>query len=510
MENLNKNNFNAHKFNKSFKFSKSFGYILIIFVLVLGFRLYFTFSDSNFSDGSAYTNLRYIHSLLDNFKPVKFDQLSYSGKNIINPPLFYYFMAFISFGSIFILKLLPEILLTLVSILIYFIAKELTESEDYAFISGILSGFIPIFLLKTANQISVFSLVLPLLLFLLYSLSNLDKPFYLWGFITGSFLLPLISPWALLFVFIMFAYLFLLGGGFLTASKIKKEAILVSSLLIMLLTSILYKKPFFEYGFSLIWQNTPINILSDNFRNLSILDVLLQVGILPAILGSIGIYYGITKEKKKTVYLYSGFILAVLLLLVFRLISLLDGLVFVGIALAIFSGLGVKAILSYFEKMRLSNFIKKIIFVIISLVFFISIVPTPLYFSDSLIQVLNANKLDSRLITDIQWASVNLPADAVILGNVYEGEFISGIALRKNVADVNFLLAPKAVERMEDISFIYSTWSEAKALELIHKYKITTIYLSPQTKALFNVKELKYTENKKCFEKQGNFFIIKC
>lgn len=481
---------------------KDFLFIAIIFILILGFRLFFTLQDPNFSDGSAYTNIRNVNNVLESYKPITYDELSYSGKNVVNPPLFFYLMAILTFGNVFLLKIIPEIFLALSAVIIYIIAKEITSDENSSLAAAIISGFIPIFLVETNNRISILSFVIPMLLLMFYCSLKLEEKFYLWCFIVLSFLLPLISPWSLIFVLGMFAYLFLLGGGFLTASKIKKEAILFSSFLIILINLIIYKKALLAYGVSLIWQNTPANILFDSFRSFNPIELIIGLGILPLVLGGYGIYLGIAKYKTKATYLFGGFILSVLVLLVFRLITLMTGLLFLGITLSIFSALGIKDMFQFISKTKISKLFWGFALVLIVLLVLFSVIPS--YSS------LKLNKINSVLVNDMSWADDNLDRNAVVLGNIYEGEFISGIANRKNVADINFLLAPKPVERLDDIGFIYSTWSEAKSLELLKKYNINAIYFSEQTKFLYNIKELKYAENKNCFEREGDFYAVKC
>lgn len=477
-------------------------YVLVLFLLVFGFRLYFALSDPNFSDGSAYINLRNIENVLNEYKPISFDSLSYSGRSVVNPPLFYYIMALLSFGNVFLLKLIPEFLLAAVSLLVFLIAREISKDDFFALISGLLAGFIPLFIGESLNKISVLSFVAPLLLFMFYCSLRLDKDFYLWSFIVCSFLLPLISPLSFLFALAMLTYLFLLGGGFLTATKIKKEAILFSSFLIILINLIVFKKAILEYGLAIIWQNTPVNILSDSFRQLNPFDIAIGLGFLPLIFGAVGAYVGISKEKNKIVYLFAGFMLSILILLVLRLITLPLGLLFLGISLSIFSALGLKAVFDYILKTRLARFFWIFVSALLILVFVSAVIPS--------YHVAEDMKLNKQIVDDMNWARGNLGSDAVILGNIYEGSFITGIAKRKNVADTDFVLAPRPVERFGDITFIYSTWSEAMARGLLRKYNVGAIYFSEQTKALYNVKELKYAEDSGCFLREGNFYVIKC
>ena len=88
-------------------------------------------------------------------------------------------------------------------------------------------------------------------------------------------MLPLLHSSALVFVVVIFIYFLLLTGGALTATKLKKEAVVFSILLMILLQFIIYKKAFLDYGMSVLWQNIPSNILSDSFRKLVPIDLLI-------------------------------------------------------------------------------------------------------------------------------------------------------------------------------------------------------------------------------------------
>ena len=121
--------------------------------------------------------------------------------------------------------------------------------------------------------------------------------------------------------------------------RLEKEVILFTLIIIFLFSFIIYKKAFLEYGIGIISQGIPSNLVSDYFRNINILDLIIGVGILPLIFGSYGVFSGI-REKNKGLHLINGFIFSIFLLLVFRLIEFYIGIMFLGIFLAITSSIG--------------------------------------------------------------------------------------------------------------------------------------------------------------------------
>ena len=122
----------------------------------------------------------------------------------------------------------------------------------------------------------------------------------------------------------------------------------------------------------------------------------------------------------------------------------------------------------------------------------------------------NTRGISEKKIQEMQWLAENTKEGTIVLGNVKEGNLISAAAMRKNVIDTDFLLAPSPVERLRDTKTLYTGLSEAKALEIIKKYNVGIIYLSEDTKKLYNINDLRYTKGSSCFTKEGNFYVVEC
>ncbi|MBI2148043.1 hypothetical protein HYU23_00020 [Candidatus Woesearchaeota archaeon] len=174
------------------KFKTEYLILFLFFLFVLGFRLYFAFQTNHFNTDGAYFHLRHIQYFLEEKSPLTYDNLSYGGREVLYPPLFHVIMAFLSFGSIILLKLIPEIFISLTIFIVYGISKYISDDPYVPIFSAVLSSFFPILFGETLNNLSVYTLVVPLLLVMIYSLLRLDEKFYLWLFIICSFLLPLL------------------------------------------------------------------------------------------------------------------------------------------------------------------------------------------------------------------------------------------------------------------------------------------------------------------------------
>jgi hypothetical protein len=479
--------------------------LFAIFLFVLGFRLYFALQNDSFNTDNAYFHLRHINHFIENKTVMTYDTLSYGGREVVYPPLFHIIMAVFSFGSIFLLKFIPELVISLMVFLVYAIAKDISSNSYAALFSSLIVSFFPLLFYETLNNLSVYCFFIPLLLLMLYSILRLDNNSYFWIFISCSFFLPLLHPYALLFIITLFVYFFLLIGGAFSVTKIKKEAALFSIFIILLLEIITYKKVLLNHGLAFLSQSIPANILADQFRNFSSFDLLIGFGILPLFLGGFGLYISFFTERKKTAYMLAAFGVSILLLLVLRFFTISIGLMFIGIVLSIFSASGFAAIYNYFIRLRF-DFLR-FFFVIFILVVFIFSSFIPSYAAAQKSQKVFASK-----IKEMKWFQFNTLPEWNVLGNPDEGNIIATVGRRKNIIDNDFILAPNPDERLNDIKTIYTTISSAVALEYIKKYDIKVIYISDDTRNIYNISNLSYASNDRCFRSvRGNrYYVVNC
>ncbi len=486
------------------KINKNVIILLVLFLAIVIFRTYIALNMDNFSNDESYYNLRITNNLLTEHKFLVYDELSYGGKPLLQPQLFHLILALLSFGNITLLKILPEIFITSSIFVVYLISKEISENEYASIIAALFSGLVPLLFFDMLNVLSSYTLAIPLLLFMTYCLLKLDNKNYLWIFIALSFIIPLIHPIALVFVAVSIFYLLLLSGGSLNPTKIKKEAIIAASLIILLIEFIFYKKAFFLYGARILWQNTPANVIADAFKQLSVVDLLIGVGFVPLLLGAIGVYFGITKEKKKPVYLFSALIFSILTLLVFRLLTISIGIALLGLALSCLASLTIRYIIDYGALVKFTK-AKTIILTFIMILFLVTSF-LPIYSA-----VKNLQDINNEKIEDMKWIKETFPENITVLTNLREGNLVTGIAQRRSVIDYNFIMAPNPIERLKDAEKIYTTFTGSVALELIKKYNINLVYLSDETRTIYNMQKLVYAEDNPCFKKLGDeFYVIKC
>ena len=172
--------------------------LALIFLLVLLIRIYFIFQAPYF-DNSGYLVKRYTENILENGKPVLFDQLSYNGRETLYSPLWHYILAFFSlFLGEIAFKLMPNIFISLLVFVIYLLSKKIIDNDELAFFIALMSGVVPIIFVNTLISISVYSLVIPLMFYLLYLFMDIDEKKVI-RFLILSFFLSLLHPVSMLF-----------------------------------------------------------------------------------------------------------------------------------------------------------------------------------------------------------------------------------------------------------------------------------------------------------------------
>ena len=470
-----------------------------LFLLVSLFYVFFAFQTEHFSSDDAYFHLRQVEKIHDSGRNIVNDPLSYGGREILYPPLFHYFLAFfaIFFPITFVLKIVPAALLGLLAVLSYLIAREITHHEQASFFAALLTGFIPLLVSQTLNQVSVYSLILPLVFYMIYCFIKMkENRTYVGRFVFLSFLLPFVHPSAFLLVLVLAFYILLIISESLSIDNLRKEAIIFCGILLILLEFLFYRNALLEHGFALFQGGIPSLLLPFYFQDVNIFLILYHLGILTIVLGCFGIFRALYRERNKNAFLLVSVVLSTLLLLLFKFIDFFGGMLFFGVAIGILSSI---AFAHFFNYVSITKFAPYQTYVrVFVFVFIIAFSFVPSFF---VAQKIIDTSLSDKEEAVFEWIRDSTPRNSVVLADVNEGHYITSIAQRKNVLDSHFLLASKPLERLEDMKLMYLTWSEARALSLFRKYDINYIYLSKRTKQKYNFDSLVYTKNQRCFKK---------
>ncbi len=469
--------------------------LIVIFFFVLLARLYFSFQTPYF-DNSGYLVKRYTENILDTGRPLYYDQLSYNGREVLYSPLWHYILSAFSiiFGGIS-LKLIPAIFSSLLIFVVYLLSKKIVDNDELALFIALMSGFIPIVFINSLISISIYSLVIPLMFFLIYLFMELDEKKAL-KFVVFSFFLSLLHPVSILFSLSLLAYYLLSSSENMKIGKLKEEVMIFNFVSTFFIQFLIYKKAFLEYGLSVIWHNVPSQILGSYF-DFDIFAILYRVGALTLIFGLVGIIVGII-NKKDRLLLFSGIVLATLILLWLRLLEPGIGLMFLSVALVVSSAYTLNIFLNYLGKTKLPNYRLSFIMIILGLIIVSLAVPS--FVSSS--GYVKENVPSAYEVLVLKWIKENALPDVTIVAPLGKGHIMTSVAGKRTVLDDNFLLAPKTSERYGDIEKLYSTKSEVEALEIIAKYNIDYVFIPIEIELEHG--KLKWIDDESCFK--GIFF----
>ena len=467
----------------------------LIFAVVLAGRLWFALQTSDFSyDG--YYELRQIESVRETGKPIFQDDLSYSGRTQIFPPLFHYVIAFFTLFMPVTLaaKIIPNILASLTLVIVYFITFELTKRHGASLISAFFSGFLLIFFTKTLNTVSPYTLVIPLTFMIAYCFLKIKEPKYLYAALI--LLLCLVLTHTAAFILVLALLFFFLIAKLESFKPVKErvDLFIFLTFLIFWFNFIIYKNAFLAHGARVIWQNTPQQILSSYFSQITFLEAVYAMGVIPLIFGVYAVYHSFFENRQRSAYLFVAFAISVFVLLWFKLIELNVGLMFLGVVLAILAGVGMKLLAEYFKKTRFPKMGACLIVVFLVLFFMTSVFPL---LNAAAVEIQETPSYEEKAA--LEWLNNHTSKDAIVLATLNEGHVINYLGQRRNVIDSNFLMIPLIDQRYEDVNLIFRTPYKTDALRKIGEYGVTHIYLSPLAEQEYGLVEPVYIDDPECF-----------
>src|SRR3989344_2186870 len=457
--------------------------LAIIFLLSLIFNLYLSLSSPYLNNDKSYFNLRVIDQIKNTGLPIFYDELSYEGRYLIVQPFFHYLFMILSFVP-FYFNIFPALLVSSLVLISYFIAREITNDENSSLITALLAGFVPIYSKTLINQFTIYTLVLPLIAFMILCFIKLEEKKYFVFFIIGGIILSLTHSSSFLLLFIFLFYILLVNVENIKLIKLKKETLLFMFFLIFMINILFFRKAFFQYGLDVVYGNNPL------FNTINIFQSFYLLGVIPLFLGIIGLYQGFFGPKKEQITLIYSIILGILFLFLIRLIDIKIGLLFLSFGLVIASSLAIKNFFVYLDKTKFSN--SRRLAILVFIIFFIGLSFLPTYFN---------YKEEFTDLNDFEWLKNNVDENSVILTPLEYGHLVPYFSDRINVIDSNFLLAPDPIQRYHDINLIYSGWSYNKAIELLKDYSVDYIYISKDVKNIYNIDDLPYLENEECIRR---------
>jgi 4-amino-4-deoxy-L-arabinose transferase-like glycosyltransferase len=472
-------------------------WLLVIFIIVLALRLYIAFY-TPFFNHDAYFNLRQVENIRETGTPLYKDPLSYGGKTQLFAPLNQYILA--AFSLIMPVemagKIIPNIIAALIIFIVYYLSFKVTKNNKISLMTSFMSGFIPIYFIDI-NRISINYLAVLLMFTIVYCMLRLNERKYVDYALILMFMLVLTTPMAFVLVIGLLLYLLFLKLENFAIEMKELEIILFFTFLVFWVNLLIYKNAFLTHGLLVVWQNVPLQILSNFFGNIGFIQVIGVISIVPIVLGVYAFYAVFHLERSKEVLILLSLGLSAFILLWFKLLDLISGLIILSITLVILTAYTIKRIDSFIEKSKIHKY-DKIVYISIMILFLLTVIP-------SILSVISSPKfgpLSTPTVGDVEvlkWASENIQKNAVIMSGLDEGNIVAYYGKRKNVMDTNFLLTPRIDQRLTDINSVYTTTFETNAIGILNKYNSKYLLVTPKTMQGYQIKELSYIKDNKCF-----------
>lgn len=491
--------------------------LFLVFLFILGIRIFYSFQAEGFSDDDSYFILRQVESIRESGFPVYEDSLSFGGRSNIFSPVYHYILAFFSFFMPVwgVGKIIPQIFAASSVFFVYLVSREVSGSRRISLFIAAASSFVPVFFMTTLNTVSPYALVFPLIFFMLFCFLKIGEPrtkkknmTYAYVFIIGSVFFSLFHPSFFVFIVGIGTYLVLAWLDKIKIYSGEVETVIFAAILSVWANLIIYKKALIRDGLMIIWRNLPVQVLNDYFSQISFGMLIYYVGIIPLFFGVYVVYKTILKERSKKLYVLFGFALSVGLILVLKIFPVKEGLSLIGLLLVVFFGVFIKWFVRYISLTRFSGFKSVILGIIVSLFIVFSIVPSLSLASETIDKSSGQNEIEA-----LKWVKENTPESSVVFAPFEYGHMVSFVSERRNIADSNFLMINDGNTRLDDIKTMYSTKIETKALSVLQNYEASFVLVNRKILDLFKTDSASYFDGD-CFDKvySGGFdvYMVKC
>ena len=467
--------------------------------MTFSIRLYFAYQTPYLSDTESYFHLRQVEHIKETGLPLFTDPLSYGGRRYVFLPFYHYVIAAFSFllPLSSVVKILPNLLASSLIFVVYLCSLEITKRREYALFSAIVSAFIPIYFVETFNSLETYALTIPLSFLLLYAFfqiakkpeqeknGNQMKNQYTRVFLFFLVILLITSASVAFIILSLVAFYFISKLENLKTEQEEVEIILFSVLLTLWFYFLVFKNAFLDHGTGIVWQNIPQKILNTVFHQVSVIEGVAAVGLVPFCAGIYIVYLNIFKKKSRPLYLIISILLTITALLWLKLISFKLGLMYISVLLIFFFGEAYKLFMSYIERTKAHRY--KILFSVTILLIFVITSFLPLM---SLTEDRIENTITKDEVAALIFLRENTRPDQRIAAPIEEGNYIAYFAQRKNVADTNFLQVRDASIRLEKLDTLFNTRSKIIANNIIGELDAQLIYLSKRSQKEFEIEDL--------------------
>jgi len=458
--------------------------LIALFAVVASLRIFLSFSVPHFSP-DAYFHIRMIEHIAAHGTPLILDSFIHGGRVLLFSPLYHYLMAGLSYllPLNFVLKVVPQLFMSTLPVLVYFIVHHVTKRSDASFFSAFVAAFVPVLFTETLYTVSPLTLTLPLLLVTLYLFLHIEKKLYDLHFILIVLALSLLHPSSIFLVGGLLGFLIIGRLEGITLEKREFELISFSVFLFLWVQFLLYKQGFLVHGFTgLLRQNIPDNLVTAAYSSLSFSGALVQIGVLPLIGGVYCMYKYLFKVKNKYIYMYISLAVTIALLTWLRLVNPLVGFAYLGMSLSILSGPAYVLFYRYIKKMRIARYSTAVNVSLFLLIIPLMVIPS-VYFASAE----RGDTVTDEMMDALMWLRDKTADDSVVVGLAEEGHVITAVAQRQVVLDNYFLLVNDAAQRLTHIERIMESGFPIEVTKLLTLYDVGYVVLSPDAQLRYGV-----------------------
>ena len=464
--------------------------LALLLIFVGGLRLIFALSEPTLAF-EGYQHALFLSHLQEEGTPLRENPLSYSGREHLYNPIFYYLLLPFSFiiGIELTLKIIPNLIYLSTIFFVFLLARDISKNNFASIIAALFAGLGTLSFSQHINSASPYTLISPLFLLCLYALLEPKKR--LLTLILTTTILGLLSPSIFLLVAGLIMYLVIIALEKMTVDREHVEALFFMSFFSLWSLLITYKDALINQGFNAFFIFLPSNVFLEEYSRAPLIIAIALIGVLPALLGMIAAYQGLFVRRNKKVFLLLGVLFATIISVLLRITPFEIGLAFMTFILAVLSAQVIKYLHNYFEKTKFSHL--RIPSMTLLILFFVitSIFPAVSYAA-------NIDTPSQEHLLLVQ----ELERGRTVLASTKEGFFFQYHGFR-TITDTDFLNVVHIEEQHEIAQELYRARFMLSALEHTDALGIHYIVLSPQVSEQFSRDELLFVNNN-CFRRVFN------
>ena len=462
--------------------------IIFLFIIVLSIRMAISFQTQSLNKESYY-HLEQAEKILENGKPELHNSLYDNSALPITNYLLAFFGLFLNLE--FAAKILINLFIALSVIVIYFIVLEVSKENKISFFAALFSGFIPLLFREyinnfTSEGISIFVFLITLLFFI----KSMNRTKFIRHFIIALIVLIIITPLSAIFIAAFIIYFILLNAEKIKIRASEIEVFLFSLILGGWIYIILYKDIILERGLRFltlpIMQSSVSSVSMNNFLILGL------IGIVPVLLGIVGIYFNTIRKSSRQILFVTSFIIINILFILLGLVSIEYALIMISLGLIVCSTIALKEITEFFEKSKVKR-VYNILLIIIFILFFISsIIPS---LTNALVSTHEVPSLEDKQALNI--LKQDSQENSIVMSYFEDSYIIEYFADRRTVMSSNEL---NNLEKLRDIQHLFNINVNTDSLRILTMYHADYIFISNEKSKEMNEKALeKFDDN--CYNK---------